>query len=72
MAKSKVRWYNSKKGYGFIVNPDGGEDIFFHFSNIISDEEFKFLKQNAEVEFELADIGKGLQAKNVREIKDYT
>ncbi len=72
MVKSRVRWFNGKKGYGFIVNQDGGEDIFVHYSNISSEQEFKFLKQSAEVEFELIDTGKGLQAKNVREVLDYT
>jgi len=71
MAKSKVKWFNGKKGYGFIVNPDGGGDIFVHYSNIVLEQEFKFLKQGSEVEFDLDATGKGLQAKNVREIISY-
>ncbi len=71
MAKSKVKWFNGKKGYGFIVNPDGGEDIFVHYSNIVLEQEFKFLKQGSDVEFELDNTGKGLQAKNVREISSF-
>lgn len=66
--KSKVKWFDGKKGYGFIVNPDGGEDIFVHFSAIISDQSFKVLNQDAEVEFEIDQTQKGLQAKNVCEI----
>ncbi len=66
--KSKVKWFDGKKGYGFIVNPDGGEDIFVHFSAVISDQSFKVLNQDAEVEFEIDQTQKGLQAKNVREI----
>ena len=67
MAKSKVKWFDGKKGYGFILNPDGGEDIFVHFSAIISDQSFKVLNQDAEVEYELDKTQKGLQAKSVRE-----
>ncbi len=68
MAQSKVKWFNDKKGYGFIVNPDGGDDIFVHFSNIDSHHRFKLLKQDADVVFELDNRGKRLQAKKVREI----
>lgn len=67
MAKSKVKWFDGKKGYGFILNPEGGEDIFVHFSAIISDQSFKVLNQDAEVEYELDRTQKGLQAKSVRE-----
>jgi len=67
MAKSRVKWFDGKKGYGFILNPDGGEDIFVHFSAIISDQSFKVLNQDAEVEYELDKTHKGLQAKSVRE-----
>jgi CspA family cold shock protein len=68
MALSKVKWFDGKKGYGFIVNPEGGEDIFVHFSAIVSEQSFKVLNQDAEVDFELDKTQKGLQAKNVREI----
>ncbi len=68
MAQSKVKWFNDKKGYGFIVNPDGGEDIFVHYSNIDSHHRFKILKQDAEVHFELDSKGQRLQAKKVREL----
>jgi CspA family cold shock protein len=67
MAKSKVKWFDGKKGYGFILNPDGGEDIFVHFSAIVSDQSFKVLNQDAEVEYDLEKTQKGLQAKNVHE-----
>jgi len=68
MAKSKVKWFDGKKGYGFILNPDGGEDIFVHFSAINSDQSFKVLNQDSEVEYEIDKTQKGLQAKNVREL----
>ncbi len=68
MALSKVKWFDGKKGYGFLLNPDGGEDIFVHFSAIQSEQSFKILNQDAEVDFELDKTQKGLQAKNVREV----
>lgn len=67
MPKSKVKWFDGKKGYGFILNPEGGEDIFVHFSAIVSDQSFKVLNQDADVEYDLDKTQKGLQAKNVRE-----
>ena len=71
MTKSKVKWFNGKKGYGFIVSPDWGEDIFVHYSNIVLEQEFKSLKQGAEVEFDIENTSKGLQAKNVREVSSF-
>ncbi len=68
MAITKVKWFDGKKGYGFLLNPDGGEDIFVHFSAIQSEKSFKVLNPDAEVDFELDKTGKGLQAKNVREV----
>lgn len=68
MARSQVKWFDGKKGYGFILNPDGGEDIFVHFSAIVSEQAFKVLNQDADVEFELDTTQKGLQARNVREL----
>ena len=68
MAISKVKWFDGKKGYGFLLNPEGGEDIFVHFSAIKSEQNFKVLNQDAQVDFELDKTQKGLQAKNVREI----
>jgi len=68
MATSNVKWFNEKKGYGFIVNPEGGEDIFVHYSNIDSQHRFKVLKQDAAVDFEFDSRARRLQAKNVRQI----
>ena len=68
MAISKVKWFDGKKGYGFLFNPEGGEDIFVHYSAIQSEQSFKVLNQDAEVNFELDTTQKGLQAKNVREV----
>jgi cold shock protein len=67
--KSNVKWFDGKKGYGFILNPEGGEDIFVHYSAIQSDKKYKMLDQGVIVEFELVTTGKGLQAQNVREVQ---
>ena len=62
---SVVKWFDAKKGYGFIEHPDNGGDIFVHYSAIADDKRFKTLKTGQEVEFELEDGPKGLHAKNV-------
>ena len=61
--KGKVKWFNAKKGYGFITR-DEGEDVFVHFGEI-QGEGFKTLDDGQEVEFELTMGPKGPQAKNV-------
>jgi len=58
-----VKWFNEKKGYGFISRDDG-DDIFVHFSAIKRDG-FKSLNEGDEVEFEVSKGPKGLQATNV-------
>lgn len=51
MNKGTVKWFNSEKGYGFISNDAGGEDVFVHFSSISTDG-FKTLKEGQKVTFE--------------------
>lgn len=64
MLKGKVKWFNEKKGYGFITGDDG-KDIFVHYSGI-DGEGFKILLKNQDVQFELREGPKGPQASNVR------
>ncbi|MCK5581507.1 MAG: cold-shock protein [Candidatus Omnitrophica bacterium] len=63
MVKGKVKWFNNQKGYGFI-SPESGEDVFAHFSAIQS-EGYKTLEEGQDVEFEIVDGPKGLQAQNI-------
>ncbi len=66
MEKGTVKWFNEAKGYGFIVR-ETDEDVFVHFKSIIG-EGFKTLKEGEEVEFEVEQGPKGLQAKNVHRL----
>ncbi|MFQ5964442.1 MAG: cold shock domain-containing protein [Candidatus Scalinduaceae bacterium] len=61
--KGKVKWFDVKKGFGFIQQEDGN-DVFVHYSNIIG-KGFKVLEDGEEVEFDVVDGSKGLQAQNV-------
>ena len=61
-----VKWFNASKGYGFLAR-EGGPDVFVHFSAIQS-EGFKTLNEGQQVEFEIEQGPKGLQAANVKAI----
>ena len=60
--KGKVKWFDSKKGYGFITS-ENGKEIFVHFSGIAA-KGFKSLNEGQTVEFEVANGAKGEQAVN--------
>ena len=68
MSKGRVKWFNNEKGYGFIEFDDvQSEDIFVHYSAILSDG-YKTLKEGDIVEFTLVETTKGNQAINVKEV----
>jgi CspA family cold shock protein len=62
--KGRVKWFNEKKGFGFLEQP-GGADVFVHFS-AINMQGFKTLREGQEVVFEVEQGAKGPQAANVR------
>jgi CspA family cold shock protein len=61
--KGKVKWFSDQKGFGFIEQPNG-EDLFVHHTAIQGDG-FKTLSEDQEVEFDIVEGPKGLQAANV-------
>jgi CspA family cold shock protein len=66
MAVGKVKWFNDNKGYGFIEQSNG-EDVFVHFS-VIEGDGFRSLDEGQEVEFDVAQGPKGLQATRVSKV----
>ena len=67
MATGTVKWFNDAKGFGFITQDGGGEDVFVHHTAIQS-EGFRSLQEGQRVEFEVKQGPKGLQAANVRAV----
>ncbi len=63
MPEGKVKWYDKKKGYGFILNDDGG-DVFVHYTDF-SSPSLRSLNDGEEVTFETTPGEKGLRAQNV-------
>ena len=65
MAQGTVKWFNAEKGFGFIAQEGGGDDVFVHFS-AIQMQGYKSLEEGQQVEFEVTQGPKGPQAENVR------
>ena len=64
MASGKVKWFDNKKGYGFILN-DVGQDVFVHHTSI-KGSGFKTLNEGETVDYEMIDSDKGPKAQNVQ------
>jgi CspA family cold shock protein len=62
-----VKWFNNKKGYGFIERDDG-EDVFVHYSDIRG-QGYRTLKDGQIVEFDIEETPRGLRAVNVRVVR---
>lgn len=69
MAIGTVKWFNDKKGFGFIVDPEVHSDIFVHYSEIQT-KGFRTLKEGEQVEYELFQDEKGSRARNVLRLAD--
>ena len=63
--RSVVKWFDAKKGYGFVVNPQGGQDIFVHYSQIETAQRFRTLRTGQVIEYQLHDGPKGPHATRV-------
>jgi CspA family cold shock protein len=68
MPVGKVKWFNDKKGYGFIEREGGGGDIFVHHSSIKM-EGFRTLSEGQKVQFDVVEGPKGMQATNVTRVE---
>ena len=64
MATGKIKWFNDQKGFGFIQDDVGGEDVFVHFS-VVQMDGFKSLKEGQPVTYEAEQSGKGMKATKV-------
>jgi CspA family cold shock protein len=69
MATGTVKWFNEKKGYGFITPEDGSEDCFVHYT-AIQGAGFRTLHEGEKVEFEVSQGDKGPQASNVTKVSE--
>ena len=67
MATGTVKWFNDAKGFGFITQDSGGDDVFCHHTAIQA-QGFRSLSEGQKVEFEVTRGPKGLQAANVRAV----
>ena len=67
MPTGKVKWFNERKGFGFITPDDGSDDLFVHHTSILG-EGFRNLNEDQEVEFEVGQGDKGPVANNVKPI----
>ncbi len=66
MEKGTVKWFDSKKGFGFITLEDGSKDIFVHYSAIkAKEDEYKKIYEGDKVEFNITEGTKGPQASDV-------
>ena len=67
MPSGKVKWFNSKKGYGFITDEETNKDIFLHVS-ALEESKLRVLKEEQKIEFDIKEEDKKLQAINIKKI----
>ncbi len=68
MQNGTVKWFNDSKGFGFIEQENGGEDVFVHHSAIVADG-YRSLQEGQKVTFEITKEQKGLRAANVKPVR---
>ncbi len=66
--KGRVKWFNGRKGYGFIAREDGQGEVFVHFSDIVDQYGYKTLEEGQQVEFRVENTPRGPKAQDVRVI----
>ena len=67
MPSGKVKWFNAKKGYGFITDDETLKDVFLHVS-ALEDSKLRVLKEEQELEFDIKEENKKLQAVNIKNL----
>ena len=67
MASGKVKWFNSKKGFGFIVEDKTDRDIFLHVS-ALENSKLRVLKEDQKLKFEIKEVKNKLQAVNLKKV----
>jgi CspA family cold shock protein len=67
MSSGKVKWFNSKKGYGFITDEDTNKDIFLHVS-ALEESKLRVLKEEQKIEFDIKEEKDKLQAINIKKL----
>ena len=68
MQRGKVKWFNTEKGFGFIIPDDGSKDVFVHRNNVNGLGWEEGLRDGEEVEYEVEKTPKGLSAQNVQRL----
>ena len=67
MPSGKIKWFNAKKGYGFITDDETNKDIFLHVS-ALEESKLRVLKEEQKIEFDIKEKEKKLQAINIKKL----
>ena len=67
MPSGKIKWFNSKKGYGFITDDETSKDIFLHVSTL-EESKLRVLKEEQKIKFDIKEEKNKLQAVNIKKI----
>ena len=67
MPSGKIKWFNSKKGYGFITDDETNKDIFLHVS-ALEESKLRILKEEQKIKFEIKNENNKLQAINIKKV----